>query len=251
MGTIVFPDLSGETFRQQWTDRCWTREYADLAERAIGAILFIHPDQITAPFTLAQAHQVLEAADPTPAAEAEAEVRALFDKEEQDEIADHDPSAGALDEVYDGAEDQPIDPEHRPSLATTWSPDKATPQVQLVELLQFLAGRSNVQRPIRLAIVVSAWDKIEDITAENVPGSADAWIRNRTPLLHQYLLCNEDEFQISFYAMSAQGGDTKDQVSRERWRNTYIKSSRIFIAGPDCSPHDITEPVRRVLGFRD
>jgi hypothetical protein len=241
-GTIIFPDLSGETYRRQWTDRYWTQEYADLAERAVGAILFIHPNQIVAPITLAQGHQVLEAADPGAAAEVATAVRALFEKEEQDEISDHDPSPGNLDEsvaVGSGIS------------ANTWSPDKATPQVQIVELLQFLARRSLTNRPIRLAVVVSAWDLVEDISTGVVIGDSAAWIQSKAPLLHQYLTCNGDQFQSVFYALSAQGGDTKDSDSRNRWRNTAIKSERVVIAGPECVAHDITEPVRRVLGLRD
>jgi hypothetical protein len=250
MGEIVFPDLSGETFRRQWTDRCWTAEYASLAERAVGVILFVHPDQISTPFTIAQAHQMLEAADPQDPDEAKSQVHALFMEEVQEEIADHDPSAGAVDEPNHGVEGQPVATNGQAELATVWSPDKATPQVQLVELLQFLTSRSSSDRQIRLAVVISAWDKVEDIAAEHVTGDAEKWIRERTPLLYQYLVCNEDQFHISFYALSAQGGDTKDPESCTRWRHTHHKSECVFIAGPDCSPHDITEPVRRVLGFR-
>src|SRR5437660_6881619 len=33
---LVFPDMSGESFRQQWVDRKWTKEYDELVSEASG-----------------------------------------------------------------------------------------------------------------------------------------------------------------------------------------------------------------------
>ena len=38
---IVFPDLSGETFRDQWAQRRWSRAFVDLLDEAIGSLIFI------------------------------------------------------------------------------------------------------------------------------------------------------------------------------------------------------------------
>lgn len=43
---LVFPDLSGESFKALWEDRGWQDRYDQLARRANGAILFIHPDKV-------------------------------------------------------------------------------------------------------------------------------------------------------------------------------------------------------------
>jgi hypothetical protein len=40
---LTFPDLSGESFRLQWTERQFTKSYDKLLRQADGAILFVHP----------------------------------------------------------------------------------------------------------------------------------------------------------------------------------------------------------------
>ncbi len=82
-----------------------------------------------------------------------------------------------------------------------WESDKAPTQVQLVDVLQFMAGRSYFQPPFRLAVVVSAWARI-------TPGNRrpSAWITTELPLLKQFFESNEELFEVSFYGISAQGG---------------------------------------------
>ncbi len=43
---INFPDLSGESFQNQWGEREISKEHAEIAKEATGAILFIHPGKI-------------------------------------------------------------------------------------------------------------------------------------------------------------------------------------------------------------
>jgi hypothetical protein len=82
-----------------------------------------------------------------------------------------------------------------------WDKEKSPTQVQLVDILQFTAGRSYFQAPFRLAIVVSAWDRVKP--ANRQPSK---WIEVELPLLKQYLESNSEQFDVSFYGISAQGG---------------------------------------------
>lgn len=49
---LSFPDLSGESFRLQWTARQFTENYDNLLKNASGALLFVHPETITRPYRI-------------------------------------------------------------------------------------------------------------------------------------------------------------------------------------------------------
>jgi hypothetical protein len=82
-----------------------------------------------------------------------------------------------------------------------WDKEQSPTQVQLVDILQFMAARSYFQAPFRLSVVVSAWDRI---TLSNCRPSD--WIEREQPLLKQFFESNEELFEVSFYGVSAQGG---------------------------------------------
>lgn len=42
---LSIPDLSGETYLHQWTDREWSDKFTSAAEGASGIIVFLHPNQ--------------------------------------------------------------------------------------------------------------------------------------------------------------------------------------------------------------
>lgn len=81
-------------------------------------------------------------------------------------------------------------------------------EVQLVELLQFVSViRSN--KSVNLVIIVSAWDLIE-----NTYQKPQDYIEKELPLLFQYVFCNNIEFNVSFYGVSAQGGKLTNNDER-------------------------------------
>lgn len=82
-----------------------------------------------------------------------------------------------------------------------WDSEQAPTQVQLVDILQFMSGRSYFRPGFRLAVVVSAWDCVTP--KDRRPSD---WIKTELPLLKQFLESNEDLFEVSFYGISAQGG---------------------------------------------
>src|SRR5690242_10210428 len=43
IGEVVFPDLSGESYRGAWKERHWTREYDRLISDADSVLLFLNP----------------------------------------------------------------------------------------------------------------------------------------------------------------------------------------------------------------
>lgn len=60
--TLVFPDLSGESFQSQWATRQWTRKFAELTDRCRGCLLFVNPERIRGAHSLADAHDANPAA---------------------------------------------------------------------------------------------------------------------------------------------------------------------------------------------
>lgn len=215
IGEVIFPDLSGESFQDAWKERHWTKEYNQLITDAGSVLLFIHPNTLTEPYTIAEAQKMAEAASPH---------------------GEDDSATGDGDETT-----QP------PEVAKAWDPEKVPTQVQLVELLQFAHHCIKADRPIRIAVIISAWDLVK----EDYPGEAgpNNWLERRTSYLHQYLKSNFELFRFRVYGVSAQGGDLKND--REHLLSFQCASDRIVIEGPDSRPHDLSEPVRWCLGLRD
>jgi hypothetical protein len=156
---LHFPDLSGEAFRLQWTERQMSASYDKRLRDATGGILFLHPDTIIKPHRIETINEVLGAIGPE-----------------------------------DAVGKAPI--EEKP-----WDKEKSPTQVQLVDILQLMIGRGYFRLPFRLAIVVSAWDRI--IPASRNPSE---WIAVELPLLTQFLESNKKQFEVSHYGISAQGG---------------------------------------------
>lgn len=158
MGRLSFPDLSGEAFRSQWTERQLATGYDESLREATGGILFVNPDNIVKPHRIDTVNVVLG------------------------EIGGGETTQGA--KIKD----------------KSWDKERTPTQVQLVDILQFMVSRSYFRPPFRLAVVVSAWDRITD---DNLRPSD--WIARELPLLKQFIESNELLFEVSFYGISAQG----------------------------------------------
>lgn len=85
-----------------------------------------------------------------------------------------------------------------------YNPRNDPTQVQLVELMQFVAYiRDNLA--INTSLVISAWDLVE----KNYPSgiNPEHYLKKHMPLLWQYIVSNNQSFITSFYGISAQGGE--------------------------------------------
>jgi hypothetical protein len=218
IGELAFPDLSGEEFKEAWKGRHWPKSYDDSIADATALLLFIHPDTVKEPISISDLQKLAEVVLPK---EAEADANAAILRDS--------------DKIIDPAE---------------WDAEKAPTQVQLVEVLQFVQLRSKVEFPIRVAVIVSAWDIVMARYREKYAGEsgAEGWLKDRLPYLDQFLRANPEFLVVRTYGVSAQGGDLQtDRVALQRFENA---SERILIHGPDCKPHDISEPVRWCLGLR-
>ncbi len=197
---LTFPDISGETFKQQWASRHLTESFQNCIKSADGGLLFIHPKSILHPLRISQI----------------ANLAGLLEEDEEQARAD-------------GKTPNP------PS--TPWDIEKAPSQVQIVELLQFLAANQYFKAPFKLTIVISAWDE-----ASSSGLNPSVWIEQQLPLLAQYLSSHKDKFTVSYCGISAQGGkyEGKELGSMQ----AKHPAERIQVVGEGIeNPHDITEPL--------
>lgn len=51
---LTFPDISGETFKQQWATRQLTESYQNCIKTADGGLLFVHPKSLVQPVRISQ-----------------------------------------------------------------------------------------------------------------------------------------------------------------------------------------------------
>ncbi len=159
VGRLSFPDLSGEAFRSQWTQRQLATPYDRSLREAKGGVLFVNAEHIIKPHRIDMVNLVL----------------------------------GDI-----GGEDV----KQRPHIKDKpWDSEKSPTQVQLVDVLQFMATRSYFKPPFRMAVVISAWDRITP--TDRRPAE---WIATELPLLKQFFESNDQTFEVSFYGVSAQGG---------------------------------------------
>jgi hypothetical protein len=197
---LVIPDLSGETFRQQWEKRRWTKSYHQLTDHAEGALVFVHPEEVIEPARIDEAESLIV------------------------ELKDHDVmETDGLHESW------------RP-----WTPDSAPTQVQVVDLLQFLSYHPGLKLPFKLAVIISAWDLVEQ---QHV--SPAEWLTRRLPLLEQYLDANHELFPYRLYGISAQGGDLESETARLLER--IPQSNRVIVVGTESRSHDITAPIKWLI----
>jgi Double-GTPase 1 len=87
------------------------------------------------------------------------------------------------------------------------------------------------------------------------PGvDASTWLKDRYPLLSQYLRNSEGVLDVRIYGVSAQGGQLSKKgdgpgLDRERLLAISPPSKRIRIVGPDVAEHDLTRPLLWLAGL--
>lgn len=125
-----------------------------------------------------------------------------------------------------------------------WSSDLTPTQVQLVELLQFVARLRSATEPFRISAVVSAWDLVR----EQIPPIS--WLERHFPLLFQFLVANADAVPFRAYGISALGGDLLKDL--DRLQEETVPARRIKVVENDEEPHgDLTAPIRFLLAMDD
>ena len=200
---IYLPDLSGETFREQWNDRRWLKEYKALINGASGIILFIHPDEIVEPIRIDDANKLTSVLE--------------------DGINN-----------FSNVSENNLDSDD----FIEWDSSISPTQVKLVELLQFVHfyDTKNGNKSKKIAIVISAWDlvMIEKLSPRD-------WLMKRLPLLYQYIIANSNDVPYKIFGISAQGGDLKEH--KDKLLGYREQSQRIIVVQDNIQNHDLCAPI--------
>jgi hypothetical protein len=134
-----------------------------------------------------------------------------------------------------------------------WSIKDACRQVKLVDLLQFIGQIRPPQNPLRVAVVLSAWDLVESApkaAASDLPKDPHRFLTTRWPLLDQYLRSQEDLFSFRVYGVSARGGGTSE-AEILRLTSVARPSERIVVQDGTHRSQDLSRPVKWLLGIDD
>ena len=124
------------------------------------------------------------------------------------------------------------------AIPVPWQVDMLPTQAKLVELLQFILELVN--RRLRAAVVISAWDLVEDIGE-----TPDDYLSRRMPLLRQFLSANDDLIDHAVFGVSAQGGIIPDDKSKLLEIDSL---KRVRVCHGEDRHHDITKPIAWLVG---
>lgn len=146
------------------------------------------------------------------------------------------------------------------TLPKEWHPSLAPTQVQLVDLLQLISHAPVGTAGRKIVVMISAWDKVE---GEKL--APDAFLREKLPLLAQYLEAGRDGWASRVYGVSAQGGEydgneanaepvegeipKKARKGRDadRLREVDIPAHRIRLLFGEKESNDLTEPLQWLM----
>ncbi len=147
----------------------------------------------------------------------------------------------AFEATEDGSEPA-VDP-------SDWDPANAPLQVQVVDLLQCLERPPFEMPPLKIALIISAWDLVPPAVSDG-----SVWLDDRYPLLSQYLHNSAGVLDVRIYGVSAQGGRLAKKgdppgPDRDRLLATNPPSKRIGIVGPGLAENDLTRPLLWLAGL--
>jgi hypothetical protein len=138
----------------------------------------------------------------------------LLAPEPSPQVAPVDPGSGAEEPGT------PVEPE---AGEPGWSPALMPADARAVDLLQSLLDQRS--EPLPLAIIVSAWDRVNGALSPSL--SPSDWLAERVWLLDQYLASNADRLPHAVFGVSAQGGDFStglpgELVAEDPWDRAYL-----------------------------
>ena len=125
-----------------------------------------------------------------------------------------------------------------------WDMKDASAQVQLVDVLQFIVEQGEVPRPLRVAVLISAWDTVGH---EGDPRSREPakFLEREWALLAQYLRTNPQSFTETVFGVSAYGGPP-DELGALLEQAPH---ERVRLAERTETTRDLARPLRWLLEF--
>jgi len=198
---LLIPDTSGESLRVLAEQRIWYPNLLAACTQATAILMFVHPDRLRMPQRIA----VTSGGEPAPAPE----------PERSPEHVDFHPPDGVAFQAQ----------EHTSTAA------------QLIDVFENLSELWSDRRPIRVGVVVSAWDRV---VGEPKP-TPYAWLAARLPGTLATLESNRDVADFEVFGVSAQGGALE---AREELLARGEVCDRVFAEDRSGRRISLFEPVR-------
>jgi len=139
--------------------------------------------------------------------------------------------------------------------ANEWQLDNTSRQSKLVDLLQFIGEIRPQERPLPVAVTISAWDLVENVGKlgprmnADIPRDPADFLAIHWPLLNQFLLSHARAFPLRVFGVSARGGGTTPE-DIVRLTTFDRPSERILVVDSNHRSNDLTRPIRWLLGLR-
>jgi double-GTPase-like protein len=198
---LRIPDTSGEALRVLAERRIWYPRLLAACTDATAILIFVHPERLRLPQRIA-------------VAVAGAGVETEADERAPGEIEFHPP---------DGVRFQAQ--EHECTAA------------ELIDVFENLAELWSERPPVRVGVVVSAWDRVE---GEPKP-TPHEWMAARLPGVLSTLESNRDVAEFAVFGVSAQGGRLED-------RGALLAKGeicdRVFASDRNGRAVSLAEPIR-------
>ncbi len=133
--------------------------------------------------------------------------------------------------------ERPVD-----GVLSEWSAKNSPTQVVLVDILQTLVMPPIGNKGRRLVVIISAWDKAEDMGK-----TPDNFLQVELPLLHQFLNYSGCYSDVKIFGVSALGGDLESPEDAERLKSEDVPSKRIRMVPDNYTQHDLTVPIHWLI----
>lgn len=115
--------------------------------------------------------------------------------------------------------------------------------VQIIELLQFVSLIKK-SKSVKLGIIFSAWDLLKQCSID-----PEDYAKRELPLLWQFLEVNKNRLEVSYWGISALGGDIKEKERLLSYAHPY---ERLQVVNRDMvKSHDITSIIYKMIGEID
>lgn len=209
--TLHIPDFYGETFQTQFLTREIEVDYIKQIKELAGILLFVHPEKIKDPVLIE-------------------DIQIAYRVEEMINNAD----------VESRSSNQP------PEKSTQTEPfnlEEVPTQVVIVDLLESHLEYTS-QRPVNIAVIVSAWDIVSE---KHESMSPLKWLEKMLPLLYQFLTSNTERIKLKCIGISAQGGNIEDNAVVKRLTDIDEPAERIIVHEDETVHHNIASPVEWIL----
>ncbi len=199
LADLLIPDTSGESLRVLAERRIWYPRLLDACRNATAILMFVHPDRLRLPTRLV----VASAAEPA-AAVAEEPAAVEF---------------------------------HPPDAIRFQAHEHACTAAELIDVFENLTELWNERRPIRVGVVISAWDRV----GGDPRPSPHQWLAARLPALLSTLESNRDVAEFEVFGVSAQGGSLEH---RDELLAKGEICDRVFAEDRSGRRISLVEPIR-------